>query len=519
MKEYQIDVTNLDLMRKDYKHSTVELLWLFEENKRILLFGLIKAYPNEFSEQEEITERSFLVNRKTKKRLFYKKISLPFKDSLNYYEQAVKNKPLSILKNNTPACFENKYSNAVAWPYFTVSKDLPFSSSYSAVRFHSLFDINAQGIFLDLIGFPKNLEWIKSNILFDIEKYREFMGSISLLAYNPLYRYIHRKALRNTSFGSEVEYVEFEPRKGVNLNGLKIVFSNNNSLGFFYQKEIILEENGFFLIYPDEIDCSGYAIFCPERGLIDYSEFVGFIKSLSLTINVMSGDTKISYFTKNTPLQQDSYTVPITSIIASQVTSKESNSQIRKDVDITRQMLRSSELERKEREDREQSGQQIIYNNDKEVSNFIRTLIRTAKKRIIFIDPYLSTNEIFKFLLALSNKAVTLTAITSATFLKTKTRWKQNGSLKEKDILNKNIESCKKNIPKFNVLVMTGKNPIFHDRFLVIDNVVWALGTSLNGLEEHRISLLVKVSSPQKIITLIEEQMRNMPRFEEWING
>jgi hypothetical protein len=69
------------------------------------------------------------------------------------------------------------------------------------------------------------------------------------------------------------------------------------------------------------------------------------------------------------------------------------------------------------------------------------------------------------------------------------------------------------------VLVMPGsRKPIFHDRFLVIDDVVWASGPSFNELGE-RIGLISRVPEPRIVIAAIERASGRSTPLADWVAG
>ena len=67
------------------------------------------------------------------------------------------------------------------------------------------------------------------------------------------------------------------------------------------------------------------------------------------------------------------------------------------------------------------------------------------------------------------------------------------------------------------VLVMPGsRKPVFHDRFLVIDDVVWASGPSFNRLGE-RIGLISRVHEPRIVIAAMERALARSTPLADWI--
>jgi hypothetical protein len=67
------------------------------------------------------------------------------------------------------------------------------------------------------------------------------------------------------------------------------------------------------------------------------------------------------------------------------------------------------------------------------------------------------------------------------------------------------------------VLVMPGsRKPVFHDRFLVIDDIVWASGPSFNELGE-RIGLISQVHEARIVIAAIERALDRSRPLADWI--
>ena len=69
------------------------------------------------------------------------------------------------------------------------------------------------------------------------------------------------------------------------------------------------------------------------------------------------------------------------------------------------------------------------------------------------------------------------------------------------------------------VSVMTGDQPLIHDRFLVIDDAVWFTGNSLNHLGE-RASMILRLPNPTEVLRLIDVVFNDEDRvksLEKWV--
>jgi hypothetical protein len=71
-------------------------------------------------------------------------------------------------------------------------------------------------------------------------------------------------------------------------------------------------------------------------------------------------------------------------------------------------------------------------------------------------------------------------------------------------------------IQNVTALVLIGKNPPLHDRFLVIDHVVWFLGNSLNALGE-RASLILQVPDGEPILERLNRMKSQAIPFDKYL--
>jgi len=65
------------------------------------------------------------------------------------------------------------------------------------------------------------------------------------------------------------------------------------------------------------------------------------------------------------------------------------------------------------------------------------------------------------------------------------------------------------------VMVLPGKSPALHDRFLVVDEEVWFLGNSLNTLGV-RASMIIKLPNPDEVIRKLEEMLKQAVSFNTY---
>ena len=86
--------------------------------------------------------------------------------------------------------------------------------------------------------------------------------------------------------------------------------------------------------------------------------------------------------------------------------------------------------------------------------------------------------------------------------------------------LLKNIDNVSKNY-HIEAMVMLGREPAFHDRFIFIDEEVWISGNSLADIGK-RASILIKSSAPKEIQNIyysIINDKQKITTLKEWIEN
>ena len=133
--------------------------------------------------------------------------------------------------------------------------------------------------------------------------------------------------------------------------------------------------------------------------------------------------------------------------------------------------------------------------NLKRAHDILMKIQNTAYRRIIICDPYFEAKELYRYVFHQNSLDINTWILTSKNINKS-----QAQALKEaQDKYNLLTENA-------NVLcrVMRGRSDL-HDRFLIVDDRVWILGTSLNNFGERATTIaLVPEDSSAKIISKIE---------------
>jgi hypothetical protein len=169
------------------------------------------------------------------------------------------------------------------------------------------------------------------------------------------------------------------------------------------------------------------------------------------------------------------------------------------------------------------SESEMIFESDRPTSSIkIRNLIRNARDRVIFVDPYFGAPELIEFALWVESLNADVSVLAGGPFLRGR---KEDGSSRKRsewpglavnDCLIRLKQSRLPAVPE--VFVMRSRNQaIFHDRLLIVDTQAWLSGHSFNGHGMGRISLVIRLRRPEPIIErVLEELTKAEPFIDYW---
>jgi hypothetical protein len=286
---------------------------------------------------------------------------------------------------------------------------------------------------------------------------------------------------------------------------------------------------------PEPVGKGGYAVTCPTRGLLRMTPPQNWIEQVNMGIGVVSSmlDVEVPAGGRRKPATRyQTYRVNETNGVQVGETLPFSGA------------IRLVQLQeaRKDRIRRESARQRLfgVHDADKdeltseelaqrraEAEAHVAGLVAVAHKRVVFVDPDFGVREFLNYALRVMRIGVSVTVLTGAPHLRKAPLDEAADDTEENtaplqppgvQFLHqlKQVESkLGKAAPQ--VLVMPGsRKPVFHDRFLVVDDVVWVLGPSFNELGE-RIGLISQVHEPRIVIAAVERAVRNATGLANWV--
>ena len=506
MEEYLVSDKE-ELLTQDYQKASLSLVWHRNDKRRTIVFALIELLPKEFPTPITINEIPQKISEKgyNKQAFYYQKFVDNINNILNFYKSIQNGKNIEYDKK----VFEQQnYQEDVKFPNLLLSNNLPFVYGYEkCVRHNSLFNCDFQTDIKKLIFKDKYKNFINENINFDITKNIKYIGSINLVAYNPIIRDI-KVHLNNDKDNNEKVFVEIEPREGVSLKNLNYIHIEKRLTGYTNYKKIEIKDNSFTISANNDVESIAHAIVCQKRGLLEWSNFYGFARAISFNMNIVNGEKVINVPSKDLKTSKDK--TYKTEIVGSAIESRIEDENPPKKLREYLLECNKFEVSQKEKDNR---IQKLFYDNPEEAISFVKSLIANAHKKVIIIDPYFGVKDLFEFAFSIKNSQIPVEIITS--FASTSL----NKSLNFAKILKKNIDK-NKNINNINAYIMLGDKPAFHDRFIIVDDNVWLSGNSLADIGK-RASILVQLRYPRQILNIYDLIINDKNKcllLEEWLN-
>jgi hypothetical protein len=356
-------------------------------------------------------------------------------------------------------------------------------NSNGMYRFNSIYALELPKEMNNMLLEPQTREWISKYIKYDLAKYQESIGSIHLIAHNPIIRKADIRLIVDDDENENV-LIKIELQSNKTIDGLYLLFVDKQHHGFssFRCGEIV--STAILIKNTGKFSRMAFAIFDKERGPIFYHDFSPFLKSIRMNMSV-SNKKKQIVMPDGTERFVDEYTKDTETIIGD-------NS----DNIFSKQFL-SAESIRQQKQRAAELNQRIFYDNRTEAIDFIRSLVQKAHKEVYFIDPYFSHEELLNFGFDTKYAGVEVKILTSRLL-----------DDKKLLLLKENLNHIRRNGYNIDIYVMTGSNPIFHDRFIKIDDNVWCSGNSFNNLAK-RLSFFIKIPYPDEFIQLLNKSINS----------
>lgn len=354
------------------------------------------------------------------------------------------------------------------------------------------------------------LSFIARRLHLNLRLYPEYLGSVALLAPDPIIKQIDNFMIPAGAGRGERNFYRFIPRPGQTLENLRIsTFDEHAHLLTSFETHEMPADG---ILDVDKGSCMGtygYVVTHPKHGILVYQPPTGFVRQISINTHAIGGGIKVNVPTGSSP---DS---PRMEYLASR-SSPLSTSSFVGDAPTTPNInvrVAIAASQREKNASAKQYGQSWFANGSREQAmRFVQGEIGKAQKRVMIADPYLAGLQLGQFLYAVNGEKVEVILLTSGLAFQSQDEESKTSKLEDFKKRLTHLATAVNIKPKIGLLTQS----TLHDRFLVIDDVVWFLGNSLNALGE-KASMIVKLPNPDEVIRHLDEMFQSADSFDDYM--
>ncbi len=516
-----------------YKNAEISCVFLYnkEDKLKINLFTIFELIPVEQEPSLLInaSKASYLQRREVDKRytLYVTRlINLEINHVLNLYENIEKGFSLKYDPLNADICLP--YDLCQEPPNY---QPLHISSNEQELvgailpKRHTSFRVwsklNTDKAWLKKlnIDYRRSLSEMSQGYFgYDLSLMQEHIGNIYLCASNPLFRRVN---LSLTSNKTEL-LLSLHERKGKYAKGCKVRIEECRSKSMGFHLEHIISSTTEKIELPYRPDLLDFKLFDQSDILIEHHPGLIFIDGIRFNMGIVGTQVDFSEKTKKGIVHHKvNKTTKVKPVTVGAI-----NSGIK-----VSHYLEEAVKKRKFKK-LEDNMEFIFFPNEEDskvrAEEVVRKLLNRAQKRCMILDPYFSVVDL-TYIFTISNDSVPVKIISSGSFLRSevkndhsdkKTIWKkiieclfQRWFRKNKtnaEYLLEGLSQYQKVYPQQKILckVLRGKKSPLHDRFIIIDDNAYLLGSSLNEFGS-RATTLIKVPTPKKMIEQAEAWWRD----------
>lgn len=508
-------------VQSDYPEALIRIASLRADKEHHLLFAWVELYPFDIAAPASWTsgERPWSVPTKKKWSCAFSATRTSAADAIRWYSDAANG--VVSLALAAPAPIHARNIELGAEPVlgrFALGVEAPFIFGWhDGPRTHRLVPLRkvARQV-IELSKIDQARTWLADSLGFDVFAFDEWLGSVALVAPDPLCNALRIFPSEGGPDGRETLNVQIVPRRtkerSADLSTLTLHVAERRS-GAWVSLEPLLATHSLAttLAYPQPTGEIGYALVCSERGLLRKIDPAPWIREFNLNLSMGVGRTAVEVPGGGRRKPPQRY----------EVSSRRNDSKIavgERAADVAGGRLDYLVNRRKTRERLAAAPQYVfgltdaasasaadIERSREEAQRIVTDLIRRARQRLIFVDPFFGPREMRLFALRNDNEKVVPRVLTGVPGLKVDVGETPGFQVQSGLVLASDLQRLKETIGAKTpiVRVMPGAdNATIHDRYLVVDDDVWHCGPSFNELG-MRLGLVVRLPNPLQVRRMI----------------
>lgn len=532
-EEAPLPQSPLATFESDYEMAVVHLAWdrrrggEDKEPERTLLFAFVELLPNEIPPPNDdydprdprFSER---LGGQSEHHVHIRHAVVSAENALSWYLGC--RRGLAVLPEN--GCFPDPEApNAKrlgladlgeepSWPTLLCVADdsdsIPFAPEWAECpRMHqlvSLAEFNLDGLWSK--GEQERAKaWLEDRLHFSLEEYAEYWGSVHLMAPNPVFRGIDVRLQKRAPPAQSV-LVRFEPRAAKSVDGLELSYRGSSSAGRLYTHTVPVHSALMRMNFGNHAHTFQIDVVDSIRGMLKNTNLMGgFFGGFKLSTH-LGGTLEVKG-----PTPTSTYTVPRTRPVnrhRTMETPKIASAELR---------LAAASDRRRKRAAAARHDQRWFRGEKEEAQDILRGLLHGAQREVLVVDPYFGHLELWVFTLAVGQEDVPVRVLSSAEVLKElagrdgQVQGAENGDVTLAQVKRLRSEP---HMNPLEIKVMTGDRPIVHDRFLLIDDRIWLLGSSLNEFGS-RGTMMVSLPDPEPVREQLTKAWNDAVELETWV--
>ena len=303
---------------------------------------------------------------------------------------------------------------------------------------------------------------------FDLSLSSNILGNLYILHYNSAIKNIHVK-YSDSSQGIYLRKV-FRPHQS---SKLYYFFCNKQSDNVIYEHrcgQIEASQKYHFIPLNDVADKTVLYVWDDNNNLVYVAENLSFIMSVSVNLNVKMFDVKLD--NQKTYEKFESEQISVLNH-----NEKVENFSIANEKAVYEEKENCLDFVFLDGSDKKK--------NMLQAQNFISKILDSANDRLYICDPYFDINVLFDYIFSVKNVKVNIKILMEKTWHDIQDAKKMLAAMNDYNKIEQlSSISCK---------VLNGDTSL-HDRYIIADDTVWLLGTSLNNIGE-KISTIIKIPS------------------------
>lgn len=523
-------VSTWPFIATDYKAAVVRLATVSARRVQHLVWGAVELVPIEVPVPSTLTDH-WSNAPGTDLTLVYSQTVTSVREGLEWYAAALGGRLHVPLRAGT-IIQTAAFAPEPAWGTLITDGSAPFAAPWQdSPRLHRLVPLSevadevvrlrgdgaeerigaTQRARQRAEGLARSRAWFARRMGFDVFLWDDWLGALALGVPNPLCRGLLTSIIdRCSKTGAETILVEAEPREGADLSTLTVEFIERRADGWARVEPVPLDAYGRGIVALGQRSGSaGLVVRCSTRGLLAYREPLPWLRAIDLSMGFASRRVQVAVPAGGRARPATKQDATFYDVERSTV------GEPHKDTGESR--LARLVRRRNARRETVSDTELIFMPGERERAvTFIRGCLGRAARRAIVVDPFVGPRDLYEFGIQSRRRGISTTFLRSSSGLNEAVDYPDLGNSSLGSVLQAQEQYLRKQLGADAPAVLLMNGLVFHDRLLVVDDAVWVMGHSLNHVGLGEISTIARLRSPEPMLALVEEAIRQASPLETW---